>query len=1001
MLQVRLLGQFKVEVDGTPIDIPSRPAQSLLAYLILNASTAQRREKLAGLFWPDSTEQNARSNLRHALWRIRQALGSDPQTGHDFVTADDFTITFEAAVDDWLDVAILERKISDDFSPDDLIEMISLYQGDLLPGFFEDWVVLERERLQAVFEQKMHLLLERLVEARRWSEVLEWGERWIALGRAPEPAYRVLMIAHNELGDHSSIVTVYQRCVETLQQELGVEPSEQTRELYERLVSGETAPLKPSPALAGLNGQAPGADWLATLPRPSPRALFVAREHELAQLDEFLDLALTGQGWVIFVTGEAGSGKTALVQEFAWRAQELHSDLVVAGGNCNAYTGIGDPYLPFREVLGLLTGDVEARRVTGVIDQEQAGGLWNLVPQAVQALVNAGPDLIDIFIPGPALIARAAMAAPNGEPTPEAARWLAQLEALVARQESSRGRANVQQNALFEQYTRVLQTLAAQRPLLLVLDDLQWADVGSISLLFHLGRRLEGSRILIVGIYRPAEVASGRPSTSSRERERHPLEPVVNEFQRHFGPVHIDLRQAEGERFVQQFLDTEPNRLGPGFQEALYKHTRGHALFTVEMVRGMQERGDLVQDEAGRWVEGPAIDWMTLPARVEGVIGERIGRLATSLQKVLQVASVEGEDFTAEVVAQVRGVDERKIVEQLSSALDRQHRLVRGQGNRRLGAGGPRLSLYRFRHILIQRYLYHNLDEAEQVYLHEAVGQVLERLHGEQTEEAAVQLARHFEVAGLTAKAVKYLRQAGERAVRLSANEEAISHFTRALVLLETLPDTPERTEQELALQIALGVPLIATKGYAAPEVEKAYARARELCHQAHAGETPFLFPALRGLWNNYLQRAELQAAHELAEQLFSLAQNAQDPALLVEAHRALGTTLYFLGEFTQARVRVDQGIALYAPQKHRSLAFVYGADPGLVCRLYAALSLWYLGYPDQALKRMDETLSLAQELAHPHSLAFVLSFTAWLHDERQEGQAAQERAEAAITLST
>jgi predicted ATPase len=649
----------------------------------------------------------------------------------------------------------------------------------------------------------------------------------------------------------------------------------------------------------------------------------------------------------------------------------------------------------------LLTGDVEARRVTGVIDQEQAGGLWNLVPQAVQALVNAGPDLIDIFIPGPALIARAAMAAPNGEPTPEAARWLAQLEALVARQESSRGRANVQQNALFEQYTRVLQTLAAQRPLLLVLDDLQWADVGSISLLFHLGRRLEGSRILIVGIYRPAEVALGRPSTSSRERERHPLEPVVNEFQRHFGSVHIDLRQAEGERFVQQFLDTEPNRLGPGFQEALYKHTRGHALFTVEMVRGMQERGDLVQDEAGRWVEGPAIDWMTLPARVEGVIAERIGRLATSLQKVLQVASVEGEDFTAEVVAQVRGVDERKIVEQLSSALDRQHRLVRGQGNRRLGAGGPRLSLYRFRHILIQRYLYHNLDEAEQVYLHEAVGQVLERLHSEQTEEAAVQLARHFEVAGLTAKAVKYLRQAGERAVRLSANEEAITHFTRALVLLETLPDTPERTEQELALQIALGVPLIATKGYAAPEVEKAYARARELCHQAYAGETPFLFPALRGLWNNYLQRAELQAAHELAEQLFSLAQNAQDPALLVEAHRALGTTLFFLGEFAQARVRVEQGIALYAPQQHRSLAFVYGADPGLVCRLYAALSLWYLGYPDQALKRMDETLSLAQELAHPHSLAFVLSFAAWLHDERQEGQAAQERAEAAITLST
>jgi predicted ATPase len=376
-------------------------------------------------------------------------------------------------------------------------------------------------------------------------------------------------------------------------------------------------------------------------------------------------------------------------------------------------------------------------------------------------------------------------------------------------------------------------------------------------------------------------------------------------------------------------------------------------------------------------------------------------RLEPDLRETLAVASVEGEEFTAEVVARVRAVDERELVRQLSGELAKQHRLVGAQGVRHLGPDGRRLSLYRFRHNLFQKYLFHSLDEVERCYLHEEVGHALEQLYGQQTEEVAVQLARHFQAAGIPEKAVDYLHQAGERAVRLSANEEAIAHFTKALALLETLPATPERAEQELTLQIALGVPFIATKGYATPEVEKTYTRARELCQQAGGGETPHLFPALRGLWNCFNERAELETAHELGEQLLDLAQHTQDPALLVEAHRALGTTLFFLGEFSAARALVEQGIALYDPQQHRSLAFLYGADPGVVCRLYAAWILWNLGYPDQALQRMDEALTLARGLSHPHSLAFALVFATLLHAYRREGPAVQERAEATISLST
>ncbi len=244
-----------------------------------------------------------------------------------------------------------------------------------------------------------------------------------------------------------------------------------------------------------------------------------------------------------------------------------------------------------------------------------------------------------------------------------------------------------------------------------------------------------------------------------------------------------------------------------------------------------------------------------------------------------------------------------------------------------------------------------------------------------------------------------YLHLAGQQAVQRSANAEAISHLTAALELLKTLPDTPERAQQELTLQVALGVPLAATKGYATPEVERTYTRARELCQQI--GETPQLFLAVAGLWQFSLVRAEHQTARELGEQLLTLAQSAQDPAFFLAAHRALGEALFCLGELTPARVHFEQGIALYDPQQHRSLAFRYGVDPGVYCLSFAAWTLWLLGYVDQALKKSHEALALVQRLSHPPSLMAALAFATQLYKCRREVQPVRERAEATIMLST
>ncbi len=260
-------------------------------------------------------------------------------------------------------------------------------------------------------------------------------------------------------------------------------------------------------------------------------------------------------------------------------------------------------------------------------------------------------------------------------------------------------------------------------------------------------------------------------------------------------------------------------------------------------------------------------------------------------------------------------------------------------------------------------------------------------------------LAHHYTEAGLVAQAIPYWQQAGQRAVQRSANIEAVGHLTNGLELLKTLPDTPERAQQELTLQNTLGVSLRATKGYAAREVEQTYKRALELCQQM--GETPQLFPVLYGLFAVYLVRPEHKAAHELAERLLSVAQRQQDTALLLEAHRALGQTLLHLGEFVLAREHLEQGIALYDPQKHRSHAFAYAGDPGVICLDNAPIALWHLGYPDQAVKKSHEAITLAREISHLFSLAHALWFAAMLHQYRREGQAAQKQAEAAMTLST
>lgn len=636
-----------------------------------------------------------------------------------------------------------------------------------------------------------------------------------------------------------------------------------------------------------------------------PSQTFVARERELAYLQTFLTRALESQGQVVFIAGEAGSGKTALLREFVRLAQDARADLVVAVGECNAQTGIGDPYLPFREVLGLLSGDVDTKVARGAITQENANRLRALLQTSGQALVEVGPTLVNTLVPGTLVLAMAARF------LAKQAGWLKPLEKLNERKSATPSEGGQDQSHIFEQYTNVLKVIAAKQPLILVVDDLQWADAGSISLLFHLSRRISESHILLVGAYRPDEIALGRGG------ERHPLDKVLAECKRYWGDIVLDLDQgaeSENRQFVDAFLDTEPNCFGNEFQEALYHRTGGHALFTVELLRTMQERGDLQRDGQGRWIENRTLDWTTLPARVEGVIEERIGRLEKELREILRTASVEGQDFTAQVIARVQEIRERQLLRDLSEELDKRHRLVREQGETRVGS--QVLSRYQFSHALFQRYLYNDLSAGERRLLHGEVAHVLEELHAGSTDAIAVQLARHYSEAGDDAKAFEYRIKAGNVALRSYAWAEARLHYANALESAARLPDNDENRRRRVDTIIRL-----ASTSFAAEATEQkmrllleAESLAKQLIESPQASDADRLRLARVYFWigDIHLFRNELREALDYDEKAANLARVLGNEKLLAILSNAIGRVFSIQGRLGDATQMLAQVVPLF-----------------------------------------------------------------------------------------
>jgi predicted ATPase len=502
---------------------------------------------------------------------------------------------------------------------------------------------------------------------------------------------------------------------------------------------------------------------------------------------------------------------------------------------------------------------------------------------------------------------------------------------------------------------------AEKQPLPFIVEDPQWADPSTLEFLGLLIEQVPMARLLVILTCRPEFT----PSWASRS---------------HLTPLTLQrLPRQQVEAMVEKLAGDQG--LPADVVQQIVAKTDGVPLFVEELTK-------MVVELVGAHSCAP-LPQIGIPATLHDALMARLDRLGPA-KEIAQLGATLGREFSYDLLHAISPLGETALQQGLRQVVEAELLYQRGL---------PPQATYLFKHALIQDAAYQSLLKSTRQQYHQQIAQVLEEQFSETKETQPELLAHHYTEAGLIKQAIPYWQKAGQRAVQRSANVEAIAHLTKGLELLKTLPDTPERAQQELMLQVALSIPLMLTRGWAAPEVGRVHSRARELCRQI--GETPQLFPILHGLWTFHFIRAELQTAQELGEQLLTLAQSTQDSALFLEGHRTLGESLYVRGELVPAQQHFEQGIALYDPQQHSFLAFLYGHDPGVSFLSFAARALWCLGYPDQALARSHEALALAQGLSHPFSLVYCLGSSAWFHQYRREGQAAQERAEAMIALSS
>jgi class 3 adenylate cyclase/predicted ATPase len=665
-----------------------------------------------------------------------------------------------------------------------------------------------------------------------------------------------------------------------------------------------------------------------------PRGLtpLVGREQEVGLLVARWEQVKAGQGQGVLLTGDAGIGKSRLVQMLKEHvANEPHVRWECRSAEYYQNTALFPLTDLFQRLLQFQSEDTP---------DEKFGKLEQMLSQYRLPLQESVPlfaPLLSLAIPEdryPALLL-----------SPQRQRQKS-LESIVA----------------------ILLELAERQPVLFILEDLHWTDPTTLEFLALLLDQTPTASVLVLLTCRP----TFQPTWSHRS---YLSEMTVNR-----------LSHAQVAQIVNRM--TDGTTLPPDVLAQITAKTDGVPLFVEELTKAVLESG-MLQDVDGHYEFTETLPAVAIPVTLQDPLMARLDRLVTA-KGIAQIGATIGRQFSYALLQAVAHVDAQTLQRELGRLVEAELVYQRSV---------PPQSTYIFKHALIQDAAYQSLLKSTRQQYHQRIAQVLEAQFPETAEAQPELVAHHYTEASRIAQAVGYWHKAAQRAIERSAHVEAISHLHTGLALLQTLPETPERTQHEVPLHIALGVSLAALKSYAAPEVQQTYTLARQLCQ--HLDDPPQLFLVLRGLWNCHHLRAELQTAHALGEQLLTLARQVQDAAMLMAAHAALGRTLFLLGAVAAAHTHFAQGIALDDSQQHRAPVVLSGGAAGVVCGSHDAWALWYLGYPEQGLTRHHETVTRAQQLSHPVTLCHALVCAALLHQFRREVHGTQACAEAVIRLAT
>jgi DNA-binding winged helix-turn-helix (wHTH) protein/tetratricopeptide (TPR) repeat protein len=668
----------------------------------------------------------------------------------------------------------------------------------------------------------------------------------------------------------------------------------------------------------------------------------LGREAELVEMNGWLEHALAGERQTVFVTGEAGIGKTTLVQAFL---QQISRDsaILVARGQCLEHYGSGEAYLPVLDGFSRLCRSAAATQVLNCLRQH----------------------------------------APS---------WLAQMPSVIQPTERSALQLQAQgatRERMLREMAEAIEMLAGESPLLLVLEDLHWSDYSTLDLISYLARRQGRARLMVVGTYRPVDVIVGD----------HPLKGVKRELQAHNLCRELPLEYL-AEEIVAEYLKTRfpGHQLPARLRRIIYQRTEGNPLFMVNLVEYLIHQ-KMIVEEKGAWnlrVELSDVE-KEVPANLRQLIEKHIERLNPDQRMVLEAASVAGMECSTVAIA--AGLENTvEWVEEHCEQLAGRHQFLSPGWLVELPDGTitPR---HRFVHVLYRDVPYRMMAPMRRAQIHQRIAERGVAIYGDRAGEIAAELAMHFEQNHDWPRALEYLLQAAQNAATRSAHHEAIDLANRGLEALKQISETAERAKQEMKLRMILCASLMSTKGFASPEVEKINAPGRELFWRH--GPSPELFYMLWSL-NMYQQfSGNMGTSLEISQQVLQLAENLKDGALIMEGHRAMGAALVLSGRCSEALDHLQKGAELYPLYRdHSTKVFTGGFDNKVMVECFIALALLPLGYPEQSAERISGSLALARELDHPQTLVIAQHVAAQLHHLRGEPVQVQIFAKKAMDLA-